>query len=290
MPVEASGDADSVLECVVNVSEGRDPHVLGELAAACRPCLLDVHSDRFHHRSVFTVAGPEAPVAAAVRALARLVVAKLDLRGHAGAHPRLGTLDVVPWVALRGRPLRDAPAGAGAERALAARDDFACWVAEELEVPVFLYGPERSLPQLRRDAWGLLSPDLGPGAPHPAAGSVAVGCRRLMVAYNLWMAEADLARAREVAAAVRSPAVRALAFLLGQEVQVSCNLVEPLVVGPAQVWDRVSALAPVARAELVGLVPEAVLAAVPEDRWPELDLSPGQTIEWRLGQVSPELK
>jgi glutamate formiminotransferase len=105
-----------------------------------------------------------------------------------------------------------------------------------------------------------------------------------MVAYNLWLEEADLAKARTVAAAVRSAEVRALAFTLGEQVQVSCNLVRPFVVGPAEVRDRVAKLAAVARAELVGLVPQAVLAATPEGRWQELDLAPDRTIEARLGK------
>jgi hypothetical protein len=88
--------------------------------------------------------------------------------------------------------------------------------------------------------------------------------------------------ARAAASAVRGPAVRALAFELGDRVQVSMNLVDPLAVGPAQAYDAVARHAPVARAELVGLLPERVLAAVPEHRWPELDLDPARTIEARL--------
>jgi glutamate formiminotransferase len=103
-----------------------------------------------------------------------------------------------------------------------------------------------------------------------------------MVAYNLWLAEPDIGKACAVATAVRSGEVRALAFALGEQVQVSCNLVRPLVVGPAQVWDTVAGMAPVARAELVGLVPQTVLDATPKSRWDELDLSVERTLEERL--------
>jgi glutamate formiminotransferase / 5-formyltetrahydrofolate cyclo-ligase len=96
------------------------------------------------------------------------------------------------------------------------------------------------------------------------------------------MAEPDIDRAKAVAAAIRSPDVRALAFVLGDHVQVSCNLLRPLLVGPAAIWDRVSELAPVARAELVGLAPETVLLATPEQRWRQLDLAYARTIESRL--------
>jgi glutamate formiminotransferase / 5-formyltetrahydrofolate cyclo-ligase len=272
-----------LLECVVNVSEGCDPAVLAALSAAAGSHLLDVHADCGHHRSVFTFAGSEDEVLSGVQDLARLAVTLLDLGNHRGAHPRFGVLDVVPWVSLEGWPLTDAP-GPEAARALIVRDAFARWAADKLTLPVFVYGPERSLPDVRRSAWRTLRPALGPPEPHPTAGSVAVGARSLMVAYNLWLEEADLAKARTVAAAVRSAEVRALAFTLGEQVQVSCNLVRPFVVGPAEVRDRVAKLAAVARAELVGLVPQAVLAATPEGRWQELDLAPDRTIEARLGK------
>jgi len=278
-PLEAGAQ---VLECVVNVSEGRDLAMISALGEACRPCLLDVHSDDHHNRSVFTLGGQEDQVQAAARHLATAAVRMLDIARHSGAHPRLGVVDVVPWVALEGWPLHDAGLGQARIRAGAARDRFALWAASELGLPVFLYGPERSLPEVRAHAWGTLWPDLGPRCPHPSAGAITAGWRPLMVAYNLWMAHADLSEARAIAAAVRSPTVRALAFALGGQVQVSCNLVDPLRYGPAEIWDAVARLAPVRRAELVGLVPRAVLDMVPEDRWAELDLGTPRTIEARL--------
>jgi glutamate formiminotransferase len=276
---------EPLLECVVNLSEGCDLAALAALSAAAGRCLLDRHSDCAHHRSVFTLAGGESAVLNAVRELVRAAVKLLDLRGHIGAHPRFGVVDVVPWVALEGWPLKDAQ-GPGAERALKARDAFALWAARDLGLPAFLYGPGRSLPEVRREAWRTVLPDFGPREPHPTAGSVAVGARGLMVAYNLWLEEPDLAKARAVAAALRSAEVRALAFALGERVQVSCNLVQPLVVGPAQVWDAVASIAPVATAELVGLVPHAVLAATPKWRWEELDLAVERTIEERLENIT----
>ncbi len=273
-----------MLECVVNVSEGRDHRVLAQLAQAAGPCLLDVHTDAGHNRSVLTLAGPPAEVAPAARAVAQATVASLDLRRHRGAHPRIGVLDVVPWVALEGPPVRDALPPQGPGLARQARDAFAVWAASELALPVFLYGPERSLPEVRKTAWRSLVPDYGPPSPHPTAGAAAVGCRPLLVAYNLWLADRDLALAKAVAAAVRGPQLRALGLAVGSGVQVSCNLVAPFVLGPAQVWDMVAARADIERAELVGLVPEAVLQAVPRPRWRQLGLSPERTIEARLEQ------
>jgi glutamate formiminotransferase len=258
-----------VLECVVNVSEGRSPAALERLRAAVDPVdLLDVHTDGDHNRSVFTLVGEGAP-----RALARAAVTALDLRDHTGAHPRFGVVDVVPFVPLDSSTLVDAEA---------ARDRFAAWAGSELEVPCFRYGPERSLPEVRRTAFGALAPDTGPHRPHPTAGAIAVGARPVLVAYNLWLAEPDLDAAHRVARSIRSPEVRALGLAVGEHVQVSMNLVDPHAVGPADVWDLVSAQVEVASAELVGLLPRAVLDAIPESRWPDLDLGPDVTIEARL--------
>ena len=274
-----------VLECVINVSEGRDAAKVAAMAAACGQCLLDVHSDPDHNRSVLTVAGRGAEVQTAARRLAGKAVELIDLRAHGGVHPRTGALDVVPWVALEGWPLVDATSAAGRRVARLARDSFARWAAAELGLPIFLYGPERSLPELRRSAWRTLAPDLGPARAHPTAGAAAVGYRPLMVAYNLWLAEGELATARAIAARIRSPQVRALGFAVGGGAQVSCNLLAPLVAGPAWAWDEVSRWAAVVRAELVGLVPEMVLRSVPEQRWGQLDLAPERTIEHRLAEA-----
>ena len=256
------------LECVINVSEGARAEVVGSIAAAAGDDLLDVHRDHHHNRSVLTVLGEDAP-----RAVARAAVERLDLRRHRGVHPRIGVVDVVPFVPLAGTPLADA---------VAARDRFLTWIAAELGVPGFTYGPERTLPEVRRLAFRELAPDAGPPCPHPTAGAVAVGARGLLVAWNLWLAEPDLARARAVASEVRSPEVRALGLAVGERVQVSLNLVEPATVGPAEAWDRVAARVPLAGAELVGLIPQAVLDRTDPARWPQLDLAPDRTIEARV--------
>jgi glutamate formiminotransferase / 5-formyltetrahydrofolate cyclo-ligase len=260
-----------VLECVANISEGLRMDTVTAIAATAGHSLLDVHVDADHNRSVLTLVGEHA-----VRDVSRAAVARLDLRLHTGAHPRFGVVDVVPFVPLGGESL------AAAERA---RDDYLAWLADELGVPGFSYGRHRSLPDVRRRAFRDLPPDAGPPAPHPTAGAVAVGARGALVAWNLWLTEPDLDRAREVAAAVRGPHVRALGLQLGPRVQVSMNLIDPHVVGPAEAWDLVAALVPVAGAELVGLVPRAVLDRTDEARWSQLDLAPDRTIESRLARA-----
>lgn len=259
-----------VLGCIVNISEGRRPPVVDRIAATAGASLLDVHTDPHHHRSVLTLVGEEAP-----RAVARAAVAQLELEGHDGVHPRIGVVDVVPFVPWTDATVADA---------VAARDRFAAWMAAELGVPAFLYGPERTLPQLRREAFRDLAPDFGPSQPHPSAGAVAVGARPPLVAWNVVLAQPDLARAREIARSIRRPQLRALGLPVGDEVQVSMNLIAPDVLGPAEAWDLVAAHAPIAQAELVGLVPQAVLDRTPPARWSQLDLAPDRTVEARLRQ------
>jgi len=206
--------------------------------------------------------------------VAAATVLSLDLRGHRGVHPRLGVLDVVPFVPLGSATLDDA---------LEARDRFAVWAAEELGLPCFCYGPERSLPEIRRRAFRDLAPDWGPATADPRTGAVCVGARPVLVAYNLWLAEADLELARSIAAQVRVPdVVRALGLAVGDQVQVSTNLLAPDEVGPAQLYEQVAAQARVARTELVGLAPRAVVESVPPGDRARLDLSADRTIESRL--------
>lgn len=271
---------------MVNVSEGRDTGILGRLSAAAGSALLDLHRDPDHHRSVFTLAGENSEVDEAVKALAAACVACLDLGAHDGVHPRTGVLDVVPFVPYRpgGPPEHDLGP------AVLHRDEFARWLSASFAIPTFLYGPltgdgNRTLPQLRRHAFGDIPPDFGPRHPHPSAGATMVGARSALVAYNVWVS--SVAVARRVAPLLRGPAVRALGLSLGDRAQVSCNLVDPLAVGPAQLFDMVVTLAKeaggaVQGAELVGLVPQSVLRAVPSARWAELDLSIDKTIEARL--------
>ena len=257
-----------VLECVINISEGRDAGRIARIAGAADTHLLDVHSDPDHHRSVITVLGPDA-----ARAVAAAGVAEIDLTTHAGVHPRLGAVDVVPFVALGATP----PAAA-----IDARNGFAAWMGRELAVPCFRYGPERTLPEIRRHAFVDTAPDTGPPQPHPTAGATAVGARGALVAYNVWLApEVDLDQARAAARDVRGATIRALGLEVGSRRQVSMNLIAPSVTGPAEAFDAVASRVAVEGAELVGLIPRAVLAMIPRHRWAELDVAEDRTIESR---------
>ena len=282
-----------MLECVANVAEGRDRATLDALAAACGPSLLDLHVDADHHRSVFTLAGPgRHDAAAAARALARGVGARLDLTGHRGVHPRLGALDVVPFVAL------EEPR----EVAVEAARSFAAWLGAELGVPAFLYDAAdpagRSLPEVRRAVDRGRAADVGPARAHPMLGVAAVGARAPLVAVNCWLARADLGLARSIAAGVRGrdgglPGVRALGLPLASRgaVQVSLNVTDLEATGVEAACTEVRAQAEAAgtgvdRVEWVGLVPEAEVARCsPGFRaWSGLDRS--RTVEARLAGVA----
>jgi glutamate formiminotransferase len=281
-----------VLECVPNVSEGRRPDAVDRIGAASAECLLDVHMDPDHNRSVFTLVADGADaIERCARQLAEAVVGEADDSWHDGVHPRVGALDVVPFVAL---------SGTTAERAVAAQSahEFARWLAETLGVPAFLYGdadPEgRSLPSLRRDAFVRRPPDFGPSEPHAVLGATAVGARPVLVAVNCDLAGNDDELARRIAGAVRDrdgglPGVRALGFELAsrRQPQVSMNLAALDATGIERACTEVRRMAraagsDVARVELVGLLPRAELDRCSDEfrRW--AGLTDDQTIEGRL--------
>jgi len=279
--------AGTPAECVVNISEGRDPTIIEAVADAAGDRLLDVHTDPDHHRSVLTLGGPLAEVEEAARAVATAAVAAIDLARHRGVHPRLGAVDVVPFVPLE---------AAGWDTVLGARDDFARWAGAELGVPCFLYGTDRTLPEVRRGAFTSFPPDTGPSEPHPTAGATAVGARDVLIAYNVWIGAVDPGRldpdgvvdvSRALATALRRPGLRTLGLAVGDGAQVSCNIIDPARVGVAEVYDAVVRGAEahgctVRRGELVGLLPDAALYSVEQRRWPELGLRADDTIEFRL--------
>jgi glutamate formiminotransferase / 5-formyltetrahydrofolate cyclo-ligase len=296
-----------ILLAVPNVSEGRDDQTIAALAAAFRgddPAaeraseasggaaagvrLLDVHSDRDHDRSVFTIAGPPTALVNVLMEAARTAVERIDVmsgareeRSEPGQHPHVGAVDVAPIVYL------DEPArGAACADALVLGDR----IGAELEVPVFLYGEltsvdpatERSRAQLRRGGVagmaerlrdGLLAPDFGPPRMHPSAGATLVAARPPLVAFNVQLAPpAAFDDAQRIAGLVREggdqglPGVRAMAVkLAGAVAQVSMNVERPFEVPLARVVHAVGEHAEIASAELVGLAPRAALAGFPAD-------------------------
>ena len=267
-----------MLEAVPNVSEGRDPTVVGEIGAAftTSATLLDVHSDADHHRSVFTLVGEDEPLVDSLLAGIAKTVELVDLREHLGVHPRVGAADVVPLVPL---------APEGMERAVAAARSLARRVGDELGLAVFLYGEAgfgRRPAFFRRGGLDMLRrrveaeeivPDAGPLELDPRSGAVLVGARHALVAYNLDLATDDVEVAEAVARAVREssggmPGVQAIGLSLqgSGRVQVSTNVIDVDRAPLHELVRRVRAEAgargvDVIAGELVGLVPERVLRA-----------------------------
>jgi glutamate formiminotransferase / 5-formyltetrahydrofolate cyclo-ligase len=288
------------LESVPNVSEGRDAALIGALVAAFGSSgarVLDVHSDADHHRSVVTLVGRDEELVASLFAGVAEASARIDLRRHAGAHPRIGAADVVPVVPV---------VPADMPRAEAAALDLGGRLADELGLPVFLYGRSgggrrpaffrRGGPDelQRRLDEGELAPDFGPRRLDPAAGAVLVGARAPLIAFNLDLATGDLEVARAVAAAVREssggmPGVQALGLALPRSgrVQVSINVVDvdaaPLHEVVARVRGEASARGvQVAGGELVGLLPASAVAAAAADALALARLSADRVLELRL--------
>ena len=183
-----------MLECVINISEGKNTTLLTDLARTVSGDLLDVHSDSEHHRSVFTVVGVDA-----AQSLTQATVDALSLEKHTGVHPRFGVVDVVPFVPLVGSTMASA---------IDARNNFAQWAADVLKVPCFLYGPEQTLPFIRKHAWRDVFPDYGPRTAHPTAGAICVGARDPLIAYNVWLRDIDLAQTKNIAARIRTNQLR----------------------------------------------------------------------------------
>jgi glutamate formiminotransferase len=280
--VRAAGVA--VFECVPNVSEGRDVAVLDACARAIEGAgvvLAHRTSDTAHHRSVFTFFGEREEVRAAALALARVTTERIDLRTHRGRHPRIGALDVLPFVPFGAATLADATALAG---------DVARDIWRELGVPSVFYGAaatserRRLLAEVRAGEFeGLVErghrggpPDVGDVAAHASAGAIAVGARGPLVAFNVVLATGELGVARAIARAIRERGgglrtLRALGIAQGDGlVQVSCNLTDVEATPLSRVVAIVRTLAAqagvtIARTELIGLVPRAALERVSRD-------------------------
>lgn len=290
-----------MLECVPNFSEGRRPEILQGLmeraVAVPGVSVLDASRDPDHHRSVLTLAGPLEPLVGSLLNLYEYALKNIDLRRHCGQHPRIGAVDVVPFVPLEGIPMATAVAAA---RKLGRE------VAERFELPVYLYEEaalrpdRRALPVLRRGGLEGLAgrigqpqwaPDFGPPKLHPTAGATAIGARFFLIAVNSLLDTDSLETAREIAARIREssgglPAVRALAIDLPRrkKVQVSMNLVDyrrtSLGTLLAEVRRRAAERGvEVMETEIIGLVPEAVLAEAEAELRPSAEAWADRALE-----------
>jgi glutamate formiminotransferase / 5-formyltetrahydrofolate cyclo-ligase len=271
----------SLVECVPNFSEGRRPGVIEAIVAPLRDRpgvrLLDHRADPDHNRLVVSLVGEPGPVCDALLESCRAAIAAIDLRTQRGAHPRIGAVDVVPFVPLRGISMGDC---------VEIAREFGRRYNRETGVPVYFYEeaatrPERRrLEDVRRGQFEALreeigrpdrTPDVGASAVHPSAGATVVGARRFLVAFNVNLATRDLSVAKAVAKAVRASSggmahVKAVAVDLADlgMVQVSMNLTDHEATPIHLAFDRVRAEArsrgvEVAETEIYGMVPAAAM-------------------------------
>jgi glutamate formiminotransferase len=261
---------DVLFEIVPNLSEGRNAATIEAAVAAVGATgatVLNWSSDALHHRSVLTIVGDESQIVRAAVELAAIALERIDLRSHSGVHPRIGALDVLPFVPLQGASL-----DAAAE--LAHRAGALIW--ERYRVPSFYYGaaaraPERRLlPAIRRNADWL--PDVGDVVRHHSAGAIAIGAREILIAFNIELATSDLAAVRTIARAIRERdgglrSLRALALPRGDDcVQVSLNVTDYAATPLYRVVELVRELAAergieLVRGELIGCLPLAAVEA-----------------------------
>lgn len=280
-PLAAAHAAEPLVECVPNFSEGRELDVVREILAATQLSgvrLLNYSLDPDHHRSVITLAGPPTAVCEAAIRAAGVAAERIDLTRQTGEHPRIGAADVIPFVPIQGISL--------GQCALLAREAAqALW--DRYRIPSYLYEaaatrPDRVLLEdVRRGQFeGLREqvlrdpgrrPDIGGPGLHPTAGASAIGARRLLIAYNIFLNTADVGVARAIARGVRAssgglPGVKALGLLVHGVAQVSLNLTDYRQTGPDAVYAAVVSLAAShgarpAYGELIGMLPEAAFAA-----------------------------
>ncbi len=299
-----------LVESVPNYSEGRRLEVVDRLAAAAASVpgayLLDRTSDPSHNRSVLTIAGDDEAVRAALEATIEVAIRAIDMERHEGEHPRIGAVDVIPFVPLGGTSIDDCVRFAR---------EFGERIARRFELPVYLYaraatGPDRvRLADVRRGGYeglrdelaagaGGRMPDFGPPRTHPRAGAVAVGARPFLIAWNVNLETADVEVAKRIARSVREsggglPAVQGNGFMIEELgcAQVSMNLLDFRTTPMWRAWDEVNRLAAeagvgVRESELIGLAPLAAF----DDVAAHAAADPRAPVEARFAAAAAYLK
>jgi len=296
-----------LIECVPNISEGRDAAKIEKIVSAVKQTpnavLLDVDSDHDHNRTVITFVGDDLSVEKAILALTEKAIALIDLNHHRGEHPRMGAVDVIPFIPIKGATMEDCVA-------LAKRVGQQMW--EKFRFPVYLYEEAATEParkdlanirkgEFERFAQKILesdwAPDFGERKIHPTAGVVAVGARMPLIAFNVNLGTANLEIAKKIAKAIRHSDggfhfVKALGFALEGRgiVQVSMNMTNYKKTPLFRVFETVKREAerygvPVLGSEIVGLVPQEALNHVADFYLQLEDFQSEQILENRLEQA-----
>jgi glutamate formiminotransferase len=302
-----------LVESVPNVSEGRRLDVVDRLADAVTAVpgvhLLDRTSDPSHNRSVFTLAGAHESVTAGLERLVAAAIDEIEMDRHEGEHPRIGAVDVIPFIPLGSTTM---------DECVALAHEFGQRIADRHEIPVYFYAraarrsDREKLADVRRGQYeGLKAeiatngrePDAGPSRTHPRFGAVAVGARPFLIAYNINLASDDVELARRIARRVREsggglPRLQANGFEVREperghplRAQVSMNLLDFSTTPLWVVWESVRALAAedgveLAESELIGLAPLQAFLAVAD----HAGADPGLDVEGRLAAAAAFLK
>jgi glutamate formiminotransferase len=299
-----------LIESVPNISEGRRPEVVARIADRLRAIpgvrVLDVQSDAAHHRSVLTLAADRAPMKEAILRLYEDSLAAIDLRSHQGEHPRLGAVDVCPFIPIESATMADC---------VELAREVGVAVAERFQLPVYLYeeaaanSTRRNLEDIRRGEFEGLGdklakaewqPDFGPARPHPTGGATVIGARMPLIAYNINLATDRLDVAKKIAATIRMSSggfrfVKAMGIALDDRgiVQVSMNLTNYEKTPIFRVFEVVKREAArygvnVLESEVVGLVPSAALTAAAEFYLQLEGFKSDQVLETRLRAKNEE--
>jgi glutamate formiminotransferase len=303
-PADAASPDSPLVETVPNFSEGRRREVVEAIVDAAtaggQVARLDVSSDPDHNRSVLTLAGHPAAARASLESMVAACVERIDLRDHRGEHPRMGAVDVIPLIPIRGVSMEDC---------VRLARELGAALADRHGLPVYLYeraatAPNRrNLAEIRKGEFEgfadkirdpLWKPDFGPDRVHPTAGCVAVGAREFLIAYNINLASHDLDLAKTIARTVREssgglPCVKAMGVMLEDRrvAQVSMNMTDFRTTSLETIFDRVRDLAAergvdVGSSEIVGLVPADALPEDPARRLKLEDFSASKVFERRL--------
>jgi glutamate formiminotransferase len=296
-----------IIESIPNISEGRRTDLVHAATAAIRRApgarVLDVQSDTDHNRSVLSLAGDAAALKQAILNLFEQALASIDLREHKGEHPRIGAVDVVPFVPIEGATMQDC---------VALARDVGQAVAERYAVPVFLYeeaatAPHRNnLEDIRRGQFEGLAeklqdpqwaPDFGPSQPHATAGATVIGARAPLIAFNVNLGTPDLELAKRIAKAIRHSSggyrhVKAMGVMLQQRnlAQVSINMTDFRKTPLHRVFETVRAEAArcgvqVVGSEIVGLVPAEALVDAADYFLRLENFDASQVLERRMREV-----
>jgi glutamate formiminotransferase len=299
---------ESLVECVPNFSEGSRTQALDAIAEVIRShagvWLLDRTADADHERSVYTIAGYPGRVMAAMEGAVEVAIGSIDMRVQRGKHPRIGAVDVIPFVPLGDTTMEQCVEGARR---------FAATLAERFDLPVFLYAeaairPDRRvLADIRRPGFeGLAAamrqkahePDFGPATPHPTAGATVVGARPFLIAWNIQLSTTDVVVARRLASQVRErdgglPAVQALGIDLASQgcVQLSMNVLDHARTSMWHIWETVDRLArnegvSMLDSELIGLAPASALLDVAD----HIGVATGRLLEDRVREAAGWLR